>query len=342
MHRANANSTILSLSVLRAAVLGLVLAVTAGAAAPADAPATAAGTGIGTGIGQAPGYYRLALGTFQVVALSDGTIDLPVDQLLKQPPEKTRAALKRDFIALPAETSVNAFLIDTGTKLVLVDTGAGALFGPTLGRLVESLRAAGRSPEQVTDIVITHMHGDHVGGLVADGKVVFPNAVVHADQHDADYWLSQANLDKAPDSMKDFFRGAMASINPYVAAGHFQPIKGDGEIVPGVRSEAAYGHTPGHTVYVVESQGQRLVLVGDLIHVGAVQFPHPEVTIQFDSDPKAAAASRAKVFQQAAKEGAWVGAAHIAFPGIGHLRANGKGWDWVPVNYTENRPVAAK
>jgi len=283
---------------------------------------------------QAPGFYRTMLGDFELTVLSDGTLDLDADKLLKQPAAKTDAALKKHFLGAPVETSVNAFLVNTGAKLVLIDAGTGALFGPTLGKLVANLKAAGYQPEQVDDIFITHMHPDHVGGLVADGKLAFPNAVVHADKRDADFWLSPATLEQAPADSKPFVQGAQASLGPEVAAGKFEPFTGSGEIVPGVRALSSYGHTAGHTSYVVESKGNRLVVVGDLIHVGAVQFDDPAVTIGFDMDAKAAAAARAQVFAQAAKEGALVGAAHISFPGLGHLRAAGKSWQWVPVGYT--------
>jgi glyoxylase-like metal-dependent hydrolase (beta-lactamase superfamily II) len=329
MHRPIPNSPRRGFA-LRAAVLGAALALGTLAIAPAQAAAPMVKT-------QAPGYFRLMLGQFEVTALSDGTVDLPMDKFLKEPAAVTTKALAASWLGVPTETSVNAFLINTGTKLVLVDTGAGGLFGPTLGGLVASLKAAGYQPEQVDDIVITHMHGDHIGGLSADGKLAFPNATLHADQHDVDFWLSKAQLEKAPADQKGAFQGAMGMVNPYIAAGHFQPITADGDIVPGVRSQASYGHTPGHTVYVVESGGKKLVLIGDLIHVGAVQFAHPEVTIAFDSDTRLAAAQRAKVFAQAAKDGAIVGAAHIQFPGLGHLRAAGKGWTWVPVNWSQNR-----
>lgn len=283
---------------------------------------------------QAPGFYRMMLGDFEVTALNDGTISLDVAKLLAEPAAKTDAALKKSFEASPLETSTNAFLVNTGTKLVLIDTGAGTLFGPTLGKLIANLRAAGYAPEQVDDIFITHMHPDHVGGLAANGALVFPNATLHADRRDADFWLSQANLDKAPADAKGFFQGAMASVNPYVTAGRFKPFDADAELVPGVRSLASHGHTAGHTSYLVESKGQKLVVVGDLIHVGAVQFDDPAVTIAFDSDAKAAAASRRKVFGEVAADGALVAAAHLQFPGIGHLQAAGKAWRWVPVNYS--------
>jgi glyoxylase-like metal-dependent hydrolase (beta-lactamase superfamily II) len=285
----------------------------------------------------APGFYRIMVGDFEVTPISDGTLDLPVDQLLRQKPELTRAALEKNHLKVPLETSVNGYLINTGSKLVLVDTGAGVLFGPTTGRFVQNLKAAGYQPEQVDEIYITHMHGDHVGGLVSDSKRVFPNATVRASKADADFWLSKANMDKAPADKKGFFQGAMGAVNPYVQAGKFKAIDGNGELVPGVSAVAEHGHTPGHTAYVVESRGQKLVLIGDLIHVAAVQMDNPQVTIGFDSDEKAAYAARKKVFDDAAKNGYLIGGAHLQFPGLGHLQTQGKGYRWVPVNYTQMR-----
>ena len=284
---------------------------------------------------QAAGYYRVMLGEFEVTALSDGTVALPVDTLLTNTTKaKSDKTLARNFLKSPVETSVNAYLINTGTKLVLVDTGAAGLFGPTLGRLAESLKSAGYQPEQVDEIYITHMHPDHVGGLMAGEKMAFPNAVVRADKRDADFWLSQANLDKAPAEGKGFFQGAMASLNPYVAAGKFKPFDGDTELAPGIKAMAAPGHTPGHSLYVVESGGQKLVLWGDLMHVAAVQFAEPSVTIAFDTDSKNAAVQRKRAYAEAAKQGYLVGSAHLSFPGLGHLRAEGKGYTFVPVNYS--------
>jgi glyoxylase-like metal-dependent hydrolase (beta-lactamase superfamily II) len=282
---------------------------------------------------QAPGYYRMMLGDFEITALSDGTVGLPVDKLLHEPAAKTDKALARAFLKPPVDTSVNGFLINTGDKLVLIDTGAAGLFGPTLGNLAANLKASGYQPEQVDEVYITHMHPDHVGGLMAGDKLAFPNAIVRADKADADFWLSQANLDAAPKEAKGFFQGAMASLNPYVQAGKFKPFDGNTELLPGIAAVAAHGHTKGHTIYVIQSKGQKLVLWGDLMHVAAVQFADPSVTIEFDTDSKAAAVQRKKAYADAAKGGYWVAGAHLSFPGIGHLRGEGKGYTWVPVNY---------
>lgn len=287
---------------------------------------------------QGPGYYRIQLGDFEVTALNDGTVDLAVDKILHQPAAKTKLALNKSFLNVPLETSVNGYLVNTGSKLVLIDTGASNLFGPTLGKLADNLKAAGYQPEQVDEIYITHLHGDHVGGVARDGKVLFPNAVLRADKHDTDFWLSKVNMEKAPADMKGFFQGAMASVAPYSEAGKLNPFDGDTELVPGVKAVTSYGHTPGHIKYVIESKGQKLVLLGDLLHVQAVQFDDPSVTIAFDTDSKKALLQRKAAFAEAAKQGYLVGAAHLQFPGIGHVRAQGKNaYQFVPVNYTVPR-----
>jgi glyoxylase-like metal-dependent hydrolase (beta-lactamase superfamily II) len=283
----------------------------------------------------APGFYRVMLGDFEVTALSDGTVALPMDKLMTNTTtEKTLKALERAHLKTPVETSVNAYLINTGSKLVLIDSGAGALFGPTLGKLAANIKAAGYQPEQIDEIYITHMHGDHVGGLAAAGVPQFINATVRADQHDADFWLSQANLDKAADDAKGSFKGAMASLNGYVQAGKFKAFDGDTELVPGIKAIASHGHTAGHSIYLVESKGKKLMLWGDLMHLAAVQFENPSVTIKFDSDSAAAAVQRKKAYAEAAKEGYLVGSTHLSFPGLGHVRTEGKAYAWIPLNYS--------
>jgi len=283
---------------------------------------------------QGPGYYRQMLGDFEVTVISDGTLPFNVHQLLTNTtPERIDAALERAFQKEPVEFSVNAYLVNTGTKLVLIDTGAGS-FGPGVGQLLGNLEAAGYKPEQVDEIYITHMHGDHIGGLTRNGKANFPNATVRAAKAEADHWLSQAKMSAASEQARGGFKSAMAALEPYIAAKHFRPFDGDVELVPGVRAVAAHGHTPGHTLYLVTSKDENLLVWGDLMHVGAVQFPDPAVTINFDSDSPAAVRQRAHFFAEAAARKYMVGGAHLSFPGLGHLLVNGGGYDYVPVTYS--------
>ncbi|MEZ4362763.1 MAG: MBL fold metallo-hydrolase [Kofleriaceae bacterium] len=287
--------------------------------------------------GQAPGWYRVSLGDFEVTALLDGTMALPMEQFLTgATPAKILAALARAYLTPPFETSFNCYLINTGTKLVLIDTGTGGLLGPTVGKLVANLKASGYQPEQIDEIYLTHMHTDHVGGVAANGKRVFPNAVVRAAKAEGEQWLSQDNLDKASAEDKEAYAAVRNAVTPYVATGTYQPFEGKTELIPGVTAVPAVGHTEGHTLYLVESKGQKLMLWGDLMHVAAVQFPSPWVTILADTDSKRAAAARKKAFAEAAKQGYLVGVSHISFPGLGRLRADGRGYRWVPVNYTAN------
>lgn len=283
---------------------------------------------------QAPGYYRMMLGDFEVTALFDGTADLPLDELLKHTSVgKLNNALSKSFLNLPVETPVNAYLINTGKKLILIDAGSLGYIAPTLGKLVDNLKASGYQPEQIDEIYLTHMHPDHVGGLINGGQMVFPNAVVRASRSEAEFWLSQANADKASGHAKVFFKAAMTSVNPYVDAKHFSPFEGNTELSPGISTVSAAGHTHGHSMYVVESKGQKLVIWGDVVHAAAIQFADPDVTIEFDTDSKSAAALRKKVFAEAAKGRYLIAAPHIAFPGLGHVARQGKAYVWVPINY---------
>jgi glyoxylase-like metal-dependent hydrolase (beta-lactamase superfamily II) len=283
---------------------------------------------------QAPGFYRLTLGDFEVTALSDGTNMLPAS-FLQGDPVGIKDVLRRNYLGDVVETSHNSFLVNTGTKLVLVDAGAGSLLGPTTGYLLSNLRASGYRPEQIDEIYLTHLHTDHIGGLVAGGQRAFPNAIVRANKRDTDYWLSEADMLAAPAEAKRFFQAATVCISPYMTAGKLITFEGNTDLIPGVRAQAAYGHTPGHTMYVVESGGKKLVLWGDVVHVAAVQFADPSVTIRYDVDAPEAEHMHELAFADAAENGYIVGGAHISFPGLGHVRRDGeRAYTYVPLDYS--------
>ena len=283
-----------------------------------------------------PGWYRMHLGTFEVTALSDGTLELPVDKTFtKVDPGRIRLLLSRNYLSSNVRITVNAFLVNTGTRLVLIDTGTGTsqMFGPKLGNLLSNLQASGYSAEQVEEIFVTHMHTDHIGGLMRDGQPSFPNAIIRANAREADHYLSKSKMDAAPADEKEDYESAISIFKPYIASKKFKPFDGETELIPGVRAMPAPGHTPGHTIYVVESDGERMLIWGDLMHVAALQFPLPSATFPTEWSTKQSAQQRRTVFADAASHGYYVAAAHVAFPGIGKLRATGDGYTWVPINY---------
>ncbi|PDT08842.1 MBL fold metallo-hydrolase [Rhizobium sp. M1] len=272
---------------------------------------------------EAPEFHRLMVGDYEVTVLSDGKNPLAAMKLLRGNSSRIADALKGGFLGEQVETSHNSFLINTGEKLVLVDAGAGTLLGPHTGKLLYNLRASGYRPEQVDEVYLTHMHTDHIGGLIVGGERAFRNAVVRADKRDTDYWLSDENMRAAPAEAKRFFQATAASLSPYIKAGKLNTFEGSADLIPGIRARPAYGHTPGHTMYEVESKGEKLLVWGDIVHVAAVQFVDPTVTIGYDVDPVEAEQEHWLVFDDAARNRYMVGGAHLPFPGLGHVRNNG-------------------
>ena len=286
---------------------------------------------------QVPGYYRTELGQFEITALYDGAIEIDSKLLKSIGAADLQRLLSRMFVGNPKmQTAVNAYLINTGTHLVLVDTGAAKLFGPSLGHVLHNLKAAGYEPAQVDAVIITHLHGDHMGGLNdASGQPVFANARIFVAQADSDFWLSQKIADDAPSEAQPYFKMARDSAAPYLANGRWTTFADDSVLVPGIRAVKASGHTPGHTAYAIESEGQQLLIWGDLVHAHAVQFAKPGVSIEYDTDPKQAVASRRRIMKAMAESQSLVAGMHLPFPGIGHVRADGKGaYRWVPIEFS--------
>lgn len=285
---------------------------------------------------QVPGYYRQAVGGFVVTALYDGFVDLHTELLKGMDQARIQALIARMFLdhSQGVQTAVNAYLVHTGEHLVLVDAGAAACFGPTLGQVTANLRAAGYAPEDVDTVLLTHLHPDHLCGLAdADGKRVFPNATVWAAREDADFWLSEKAAAAAPEGMRPFFQMAMKATAPYRDAQRLKLFDGEAELQPGLKVVPTHGHTPGHTSYLLNSGASNLLIWGDIVHSHSVQFSHPEVSLEFDVDPPAAIATRQRLLDRVAAAGWAVAGAHLPFPGLGHVRKEAEGYAWVPVEF---------
>jgi glyoxylase-like metal-dependent hydrolase (beta-lactamase superfamily II) len=275
--------------------------------------------------------YVLPFGRARIIALTDGTIPLDVHEVLRSAPKtELDALLARSHLANPVETSINAYLIVDGARIILVDTGAGVLFGPVAGKLLDSLAAAGVRPEQITDVLITHIHTDHSGGLSRNEAPLFPQARVHVAKEDYDFFIGSPLPPAIPSRFRD---EALAALKPYEMAGRLLTFSGQARLFPGVTAIPAPGHTPGHTIYRFESGGRAIEFWGDLLHVGSIQFPRPDVTITFDVDQSSARSQRAAQLQRAAASRQLIAGAHLVFPGIGHVNRKPDGFSWSPIPY---------
>lgn len=282
-----------------------------------------------------PGFYSMQLGDFQVIALSDGTIPLNLQGLLHETHKgEVQDLLHQNYLDTIVETSISAYLVRANNQLILIDAGCGNFMGATVGKLKQHLIAAGFHPEDISAVLLSHLHADHVGGLIDGDKITFPNATIYISKLEAEFWLTPANKGTANKRAQPFFDPAQAAITPYQKTGKVKTYDLGATLFPGISSVKSTGHTPGHSQFALESKGQKLVFWGDVVHAGAVQFVDPSVTIDFDVDLSAASDARKKAFEEAVGKGYLIAAPHLPFPGIGHLRGSGKHYQWIPINYT--------
>jgi glyoxylase-like metal-dependent hydrolase (beta-lactamase superfamily II) len=275
--------------------------------------------------------HRMQLGSFEVTALLDGYVErAPTIVVGDQTLVKSLLAAggwPTDLMRLPVIT----FLLNTGDKLVMFDSGGANMLGPAAGRMPQCLAAAGVEPGQIDEVYITHMHPDHMHGVVKpDGSRLFPNAIIRISRNDLDYWANPEVQAKAPESMAPRFLPAKRAVAAY--GERIKPFNFGDELIPGVRTIEATGHSPGHTCYMVQSGAARLMIIGDTIHVAPVQFPRADITVIMDGDQAKARAMRKTIFEMAVAEDIPIAGAHLPFPGIGRLRKNGDAYvfDVVP------------
>lgn len=284
---------------------------------------------------QVPGYHRILIGDIEVTALYDGNAPVPTHTFTGIETEAAEQILSEAGLPNPSsiDMAINAYLINNGTHLVLIDAGAGQCHGDTAGDLIPNLRAAGYQPRQVETILLTHLHGDHVCGITKNERRLFTNATVYVAQAEADFWLGQDPNDEALVAAQPSIKMAHEALAPYIKRNRFQTFGPEQTSISGVQIIPTPGHTPGHSAYAVASQNERLYLWGDIIHNHAIQFSDPSVTVLFDIDPDQARATRAAILNTVVAQKIWVGGTHLPFPGLGRVRAEGNGYAWIPLDY---------
>jgi glyoxylase-like metal-dependent hydrolase (beta-lactamase superfamily II) len=290
---------------------------------------------------QVPYYYRFKHGTMQITMVSDGPLPLgdPGGAFLGATKEEIAKLLADNFLP-PANVVLeqNSPVVNTGRNLVLFETGMGAekMFGPTTGRLIKSLKEAGISPSRIDSVVCSHAHIDHIGGLVdAKNRKLFPNATIYISQADFDFWTD----DKDPKKDKAFVAHARKNLLPYRDRIKF--IKDGEEFLPGITAMSAPGHTVGHMVFMLSSEGKQLCLIGDLTHHQVLLVRRPRLEFAYDTDPKQSAATRVRYLDMFAANRIPIAAYHFPWPGCGHISKEGDGFRYHPTPM-EHVPIPPK
>jgi glyoxylase-like metal-dependent hydrolase (beta-lactamase superfamily II) len=295
-----------------------------GAAFPAFAKAPLLGT-------QAPYFYRFKLGNAEATVVSDGPLPLgdPTQAFLGLSKEEIARQLSGNF--LPLENAVleqNALIVNTGSHLVLFDTGMGSRkdFGPTTGKLLNSIKQAGIDPKDIDAVVMSHAHIDHLGGNVGDdGKSNFPNAQFYIQQSDLEFWTDE-KLAGGP--LKAFLEQAKKNLLPVRDRVVF--IKDGQEFLPGITAIGAPGHTVGHTIFNIQSAGKSMAYIGDLTHHPVLLMEKPLTEFAYDTDPKQSAQTRVRLLNTLAANKTPIVAYHFAWPGYGHVAKQGDGFRYYP------------
>jgi len=229
----------------------------------------------------------------------------------------------------PPRISINCFVVHSGGRTALIETGSGNSMGPTLGKMPQNLIAAGIDAKSIDTIILTHMHPDHSNGLTDENGVAkFPHVELVVAERDVDHWFDDAAMAKATERQKlRFFQWAREQIAPYQK----QRRDAKGEVFPGVTAEPIPGHTPGHTAYRVASKGEQLLIWGDIVHIPDVQTRRPDVYMEPDVDPQAAIATRKRIFDMVATDRLLAAGMHMHFPGFLNLnRGPNAGYELVP------------
>lgn len=263
------------------------------------------------------------LGELEVTSLLDGFIETPLSVFDGPDKNSFPTFLGEAGLSGPSmQTAVSCFLIRDDNRNILIDTGMGHLGGQTLGHLVESLALAGVKPCDITDVVLTHLHRDHCGGLIdVAGDTVYTQANIYVNRKEFDYWTSPVEFERAPANIKRFFEPAQTAMT--ACSRNLQLFDHDYQLTPRLSLVALAGHTTGHTGIRFADAADELYLWGDIIHCAALQMPSPTSFVSFDTDPQMAVATRQSILARAAQENFWICGAHLPFPSIGKIEKRG-------------------
>jgi glyoxylase-like metal-dependent hydrolase (beta-lactamase superfamily II) len=235
--------------------------------------------------------------------------------------------------------AMNVFLVEMDDKIILIDAGLGE-------KTIENLELYGKKASDIDAIFITHLHGDHIGSLILNDVKSYPKAKLYISKPEYDYYMNEEVLSSLPENRRDGILNMRKLLNTYKEQLIiFTPGDMDNanELIPGLKGIAAYGHTPGHTGYMLESEGSKLFFWGDLTHAMAIQMPFPEVALSYDSDTAMAIACRKKLLQYASDNDMRIAGAHIPFPGIGFLSKNAtNGYSFTMLCSCEGKYPSAK
>jgi len=313
-------------------------AATIGAAAVSRLGTTAAIAAVPQTGTQAPGFYRYKVGAYECTSINDGarTFPMPDKFVTNVPKEEALGAadaayMPKGMVTIPFDPQ----LINTGAKLILIDTGNGAAnLQPSkgaVGRTLQNLAAAGVDPESVDVVVISHMHPDHINGIrAADGSLAYQNAEIMVPATDWEFWTSEENAANATDELtKNYF----ANVRKVFGGIESTVTKYDWgkEVAPGITSIATPGHTPGHTSFAVASGNSRILIQSDVTNIPEFFLRNPDWHVMYDHDPDLAQRTRHKFYDMAAAERATVVGFHFTFPSVGHVEKDGAGYRLIPL-----------